>query len=141
MATFAPSQQGDSGHGKLHPRGFASSCFQVIAIQDVWAGFACVSFPKWIGDASGMLSRWGAAWCHYGPQDVSPHPSHKETVHTRLNAVTALGAAAVRSSCTRTAPCPGPAGRSPPPGNVRRRLLLHCKPWSRLVPSRLAVCV
>lgn len=141
MATSAHSQQGDSGHGKLHPIGFAPCCFQVIAVSEVRAGFARVSFPKWIADANGMLTRWGAARCHHGPQDLPSHPSHKETVHTRLDAVTAFGAVAVRSSCTRTTPCPRPVEGSPPLGNVRRRLLVHCKPWSRLVTSRLEVCV
>lgn len=56
--------------------------FQMAAMQEVRARFSCVSFLRWTVDASGMFTQWGAAQHHHGPQDLSAHPSHKETLHT-----------------------------------------------------------
>jgi len=132
-----------AGHGKLHRGGFALCCFPGMARQGGQCRF-CLCEPPHVDRGcqrdSHLVGRWSVSPPAVGPVS-SPKP-HRDCSHPLRCCYCPCGCDCVELQLfTRTAPCPRPAEMSPPLGNVRRRLLVHCRPWSRLVPPRLEVCV
>lgn len=66
----------------------------------------------------GCFTLWAAAPSTTGPRTCGTDPSLEESVHYHLDAVTALGAAAVWSSCEELCHAPGHRG--------------SLRPWERL---------
>lgn len=109
-------------------------------MQGVWPWRFVWASPSGLGMTMGCFTLWTAAPITTNPGHIPSPKPRGECSHPPGCCYCPWGVA-VWSSCTRTVPCPRPAEKCPPLGDVRRCPLLHCKPWSRLVPSRLEVCV